>query len=207
MNFNLEGLFYSFFPVIVGLTIHEFCHAFMAYKLGDSTAKDQGRLTLNPLKHIDIIGMIFIVIAGFGWAKPVQFNPENLKHPKRDRVLIALAGPLSNLILALIIIFFLKLIIFICGFLQIQINQIVSTIFLYFIFINLGLFIFNIIPIPPLDGSHVLFQGFNLKPETEKKVYSIGKYVLFGILLLDNRTGIDLLPIGKVTNWIFHLFF
>jgi Zn-dependent protease len=207
MDFDFVNIMYSIPPVIVGLTIHEYFHAFTSFQLGDNTAKEQGRLTLNPLKHIDLIGMLFIIIAGFGWAKPVQFNPENLKHPKRDRALIALAGPISNLLLSLSIIFLFKIVLLFCGIFQIPLNEIVSKIFIYFIFINLGLFIFNLIPLPPLDGSHVLFQGLNLKPELENKIYKIGKYVLFGILIIENRSGIDILPIGKVINWIFELFF
>jgi len=81
---------------IIGLTVHEFSHAYMAFRLGDHTAKDQGRLTLNPLKHIDWMGFFLIVIAGFGWAKPVSFNPDNLKHKHRDEILISIAGPFSN---------------------------------------------------------------------------------------------------------------
>ena len=87
---------------IIGLTVHEFAHAFTAYKLGDDTAKNDGRITLNPLKHIDWLGLLLIVIAGFGWAKPVMFNPEKLKNKHRDEILISISGPISNFLLAII---------------------------------------------------------------------------------------------------------
>ena len=97
---------------VIGLTVHEFSHAFMAYKLGDDTAQRDGRLTLNPLKHIDWMGFFLIVIAGFGWAKPVVFNPDNLKHKHRDEILISLAGPFSNFIVAILIFVIARLLYF-----------------------------------------------------------------------------------------------
>ena len=94
----------KFLPgVILGLTVHEFCHAWVAHMCGDSTSKDQGRVTLNPLKHIDPLGFIMLIVAGFGWAKPVQFNERNLNNPKTDVIKIALAGPLSNAVIAMIL--------------------------------------------------------------------------------------------------------
>ena len=89
--------------IILGLTVHEFCHAWVAHLCGDSTSKDQGRVTLNPLKHIDPLGFIMLIFAGFGWAKPVQFDENNLRNPKYDVIKIALAGPLSNAVIAMIL--------------------------------------------------------------------------------------------------------
>ncbi|MCL2193832.1 MAG: site-2 protease family protein, partial [Treponema sp.] len=89
--------------ILLGLTVHEYCHAFAAWKLGDSTARNQGRVTLNPIRHIDPIGFLLILVAGFGWAKPVQFDPAQLRDFRRDRAIIALAGPLSNLALAILL--------------------------------------------------------------------------------------------------------
>jgi Zn-dependent protease len=105
---NWQNIIYSLPGIILGLTVHEYSHALAAYKLGDYTARDQGRLSFNPLRHIDIIGFLFIIFAGFGWAKPVQFQPGNLRRPRRDKALIAAAGPLSNFLLALILIFLIK---------------------------------------------------------------------------------------------------
>lgn len=102
MNIDYLWLLKTIPAVIIGLTIHELAHAYTAYKLGDMTAKNDGRLTFNPLKHIDPLGFILIVIAGFGWAKPVGFNPDNLKNKHRDEILISLAGPFSNFLLAIL---------------------------------------------------------------------------------------------------------
>ena len=102
-NFDLVRVL-KFLPgIILGLTVHEFCHALVAHMCGDSTSKDQGRVTLNPLKHIDPLGFIMLIFAGFGWAKPVQFNENNLKNPKYDVIKIALAGPLSNAVIAMLL--------------------------------------------------------------------------------------------------------
>ncbi|WP_319560296.1 site-2 protease family protein [Marispirochaeta sp.] len=95
MGSNIDTMIYMLPAVLIGLTLHEFSHAYVAMLLGDTTAKNDGRITLNPLKHIDPLGMIVLLIAGFGWAKPVKFDPTNLKHPKRDRMLISVAGPLQ----------------------------------------------------------------------------------------------------------------
>ena len=102
MGLDLNEMLKIVPAAVIGLTVHEFSHAFAAYKLGDSTAKDDGRLTLNPLKHIDWLGFFLIVIAGFGWAKPVIFNPDNLKNKHRDEIIISVAGPLSNFVLAVL---------------------------------------------------------------------------------------------------------
>ncbi|GHU66186.1 site-2 protease family protein [Spirochaetia bacterium] len=216
---NWQNILNSLPGIILGLTVHECCHAWAAYKLGDYTAKDQGRLTFNPLKHIDPIGFLFIIIAGFGWAKPVQFSPENLSHPRRDKAIIAAAGPLSNLLLALIFIFAVK------GYralleysfysmssdslfavLQSEALYRIIMIVLQAAIINLGLFVFNLIPIPPLDGSHIAFSGLNLQPETERRIMKIGTPLLFIILIIQNRAGISLLPIDKLIFGILGFF-
>ena len=102
-NFDFVRIL-KFLPgIILGLTVHEFSHAFVAHLCGDSTARDQGRITLNPLKHIDPLGFIMLMVAGFGWAKPVQFTEQNLHNPKTDVIKIALAGPLSNAIIAMLL--------------------------------------------------------------------------------------------------------
>jgi len=198
MNFDLKSTLYSLPGILLGLTIHEFCHAFCAWKLGDNTARDQGRLTLNPLKHIDPIGFLFIIIAGFGWAKPVQFVPENLRNFRRDKALIAAAGPLSNLVLGVIITFALK--IFLAR--VIEFTEFLDHVFFILIYaasINFGLFIFNLLPIPPLDGSHIVFSGLNLEPEIEEKIRKIGMPLLLLILIVQNSANITIIPIGK---WI-----
>ncbi|MEI6875801.1 MAG: site-2 protease family protein [Spirochaetota bacterium] len=193
---DLATMAYSVPAIVVGLTVHEWAHAVAAYRLGDATARDMGRLSLNPFRHIDPFGFLFLIIAGFGWAKPVRFSRESLKRPKLDEAIIALAGPLSNVVLALVAVVILR-------FIYPAAPQGVPVKFvLYLLYINLGLFVFNMIPIPPLDGSHLIFSALRLKPETEAKIYRYGLYGLFGIILLGNFTRIDILPIGKLVGWI-----
>ncbi|MDR1210601.1 MAG: site-2 protease family protein, partial [Spirochaetaceae bacterium] len=142
--------------MLIGLTVHEYSHARMALALGDTTARDQGRITFNPLKHIDILGLIFLIVAGFGWARPVQFSPDRLRHPRRDKALIALAGPLSNLALGSAFALLTRLWIYAMSSLKIapyitaHINVYITilSVLIYCAMINFGLFIFNLIPLP-----------------------------------------------------------
>jgi peptidase M50 len=207
MNFNWTNILYSLPGVIIGLTVHEFSHAFVADKLGDGTARAQGRLTLNPFYHIDPIGMVFILLAGFGWAKPVQFDMRNLKSPKRDRILIALAGPLSNLILGVVFLFVIKLTFDTLDFLPETLYVILFRLLFSISVINLGLFIFSMLPIPPLDGSHVFLSGLNLSSAVEQQITQYGTLALFAIITLENIIDIDLLPIGTFTHWVVSLVF
>ena len=136
--------------VFIALPVHEFAHAAMAVALGDDTPKWQGRYTLNPISHIDPFGALLILLVGFGWAKPVQWNPSNINVDRRlGSILVALAGPLSNLAMALVAVLILSLV-------NIS-NDLVLGFVYFFVQINVLLFVFNMIPVPPLDGSHVLF--------------------------------------------------
>ncbi|MDR0323458.1 MAG: site-2 protease family protein [Treponema sp.] len=205
---NFQETLYLLPGILLGLTVHEFCHAFCAFKLGDSTARDQGRLTLNPLKHIDIVGFIFIIIAGFGWAKPVQFDPRQLKNYRRDKALIAAAGPLSNLALGIILIFIVRMMM--PRFLEEENIGVFTESLFHVIFyaasINFGLFIFNLLPIPPLDGSHIVFSGLNLNPETEERIRRIGMPLLILIIIVQNYTNITIIPIGRMISAIVKFF-
>ena len=207
MNLDIERIAYSLPAIILGLTLHEYCHALTAYKLGDPTAKNEGRLTLNPIQHLDLLGMIFIIFAGFGWAKPVRFNPDNLKHPRRDKALIAAAGPLANLILGLAGLTLAKIFIPIGRHIPENFYKVFLNVFLYIGLINLGLFIFNLIPIPPLDGSHIVFSGLNINAQLEHNLMRYGSLLLFAIIIIQNQANVDILPIGKAINAIFKLFF
>lgn len=141
------------FIIFCVLPFHEYAHALLATKQGDQTAKLSGRLTLNPLAHIDPIGAIMIFVAGFGYAKPVPVNVRNFKNPKKGMAITALAGPVSNLILAFISIIFLNAIALIDGGTMVQ----VTVLFFYYnAVININLAVFNLLPIPPLDGSRLL---------------------------------------------------
>lgn len=167
---------------VVASSFHEFAHAWMAYRLGDDTAERAGRLTLNPIPHIDPMGIIILIVLlassggqfGFGWAKPVPFNPYQLGSPKRDTGLVALAGPVSNIIQAIVIAIIFKLFES-----QIMAHPGLISFFRIFIFLNIILAGFNLIPIPPLDGSKILFS---LLPNSMMGVYAT--FERFGMIIL-----------------------
>lgn len=138
---------YLLIALAVCISVHEAAHAWTAYKLGDPTAKMAGRVSLNPMRHLDILGTIMIFIAHFGWGKPVPFNYHNLKHPRRDSALIAIAGPFSNLITAFLIAILVKYVT-----MPIVIFEILRAIYA----LSIILFLFNLIPIAPLDGSKLI---------------------------------------------------
>lgn len=144
-------------PVLTALTVHEYAHALTAYRLGDNTAKFAGRLTLNPLAHLDPVGTLMLFFSQVvGWAKPVPFNPANLRNPARDTTLVALAGPLSNFMLAIALSILFKLFGMLGIFTMAAIGRELAIIFQLAIFVNISLGFFNLIPLPPLDGFKVL---------------------------------------------------
>ena len=201
-NFDIIRVL-KFLPgIVLGLTIHEFSHAWVAHRCGDSTSKDQGRITLNPLKHIDLLGFAMLIIAGFGWAKPVHFNEQNLRNPKTDIMKIAVAGPLSNAILAMLLSIIFSAYISILPLYQSNWMNVVSEVFIYGIYINWGLFIFNLIPLPPLDGSHLLFNYFRKFPALYEGLYKYGSYVFFGLILATIVTKINFLPIMPAIEFL-----
>jgi Zn-dependent protease len=194
--------------ILIGLTFHEFAHAFLAVKMGDDTPIQEGRYTLNPIRHIDFIGLILILTAGFGWAKPVRFNPNNLKNPRLDENIISLAGPLTNFVCAIVITGLLKLlIVFVPEIFRIQLyGQYILQGFLYAILINLILGIFNLIPIPPLDGSHILLSFIpDRYYQFKANLVQYGSFILIAIILVDNFSKINILPIGPLTDWFFQI--
>jgi len=192
----------KFLPgIILGLTVHEFCHAFVAHQCGDSTSRDQGRITLNPLKHIDPIGFMMLIFVGFGWAKPVQFHEENLRNPKSDIIKIALAGPFSNAVIAMVLSVIFSLIYSGLSMQLTPVMQIMSEVFYYGIYINWALFIFNLIPLPPLDGSHLLLSQFRKYPAVHNALYKYGSFVLMGLVIVSLVTKINVFPIGPAIQF------
>ena len=159
MNNQVISYIARIFAIFVSLPVHEFAHGFCANLLGDKTAKRCGRLSLNPLKHLDLVGTVAMLLFGFGWAKPVPVDINNLSKPKRDMALIAIMGPISNLILALIGMCILKIVLVLMptttgGAFSLSID--ILNIFTYFLMVNISLAVFNLFPIPPLDGSRLV---------------------------------------------------
>ena len=172
----LISLVYSIPAILISLCFHEFAHAFVAYKLGDPTAKMKGRLTIDPSKHLDVFGTIAILLCGFGWAKPVPINPRNFRHPKRDEILVSIAGVSMNLIIA-----FIACLIFLLG-VRFGANDVFINIVSPIVMINLYIAVFNIIPIPPLDGFHIVSVLFIKKAGSA--VYALYRYGFIILLIL-----------------------
>lgn len=153
MDYFLSRLL--FLPgILLGISIHEFSHGYAAYKMGDDTPLLQGRLTLNPIKHLDPMGFICLLLFGFGWAKPVMINSRNFKNPRRDDAIVSLAGPLSNFLMAFLFTALMKVADMYLPYTLT--NQIIFEVLRSTVHINLVLMIFNLLPIPPLDGHHIL---------------------------------------------------
>ncbi len=187
----LINLLLSLPSILIALSVHECAHAWAAYKLGDPTAKNFGRMTINPLKHLDPLGVLCMIIAGFGWARPVPVTSRNLRKPRRDMMLISLAGPASNIVLA----FFGLLVLRIMEALVLPalsptslsnfgISAIVMLLEFLVLFcsLNAGLAIFNLLPIPPLDGSHLL--ALILPSRIYFKYVRYERYISFVLVLL-----------------------
>jgi len=192
---------------IIGLTVHEFSHAYTAFRLGDDTAKDQGRLTLNPLKHIDWMGFFLIVIAGFGWAKPVSFNPDNLKHKHRDEILISIAGPLSNLVIALLFFMVARVLFFFEYFNNTDFGLGVVNLIVVWGVINISLFIFNLLPLPPLDGSHLYLTFLKeTNPKLMLNLYKYGTLALLFLIIAENSLNVNILHLSEMINAIASFF-
>lgn len=182
-------LLLSAVAILIAITVHEFSHAFTADKLGDPTPRLQGRVSLNPLVHLDLIGTVFLFIAGFGWGKPVQFDPYNLKSPRKDAAIISLAGPLSNFITALVLSLILRLFILFNLTNSDAIGLIfLSQLILLVIQINIVLGVFNLLPIYPLDGFNIV-GGF-LPREQAHEWQQLQRYGMIFLLLL-------VIPLGQ----------
>lgn len=191
MLFSEPLLFVAWiFAVFYGVTVHEFAHAWMAVKQGDNTPQLTGRLSLNPFVHLDILGLLMLLLVGFGWGKPVPVNPYNFKHGKASDNLVSLAGIFTNIISLVIFGIIFKLLVTYTG---LGGNNLLINFVFMLMMINLVLAIFNIIPIPPLDGSHVLFNVIPEKyHEFKFNLAKNGPFILLTLILLDNFAGIGI---------------
>lgn len=192
---NLQYIILLAPPILLALSFHEFSHGWMAYKLGDPTAKLAGRLSMNPLVHLDPIGTLMIFLVRFGWARPVPVDPRYFRQPKRDMLLVSVAGPGANMILALLSGLLLRL--FRGGVFNFFPSNVLQPLYLMVKFslqINLALAIFNLLPIPPLDGSKILY-GI-LPPQYDHVFYSLERYggfILMGLILFGMLSGVSIL--------------
>lgn len=200
-GFGLDNIIFILLRVVavlIAISVHEMAHGFAAYKLGDNTAKYDGRLSLNPLRHIDIYGTLCLLFFGFGWAKPVMVNPNYFKNHKRDMALTALAGPLSNFLSALI---GMVCLLYLSPVLS---NRYVSQFFFMFVILNISLGVFNLIPVPPLDGSKIFLS---LLPR--RIYYEIMRYEQFGFIVLIIALYLNVLDpiLNTAVNFIYSLIF
>ena len=179
-NFDLARMIYVLPGILLALTVHEFSHGYVAYLIGDSTAKNNGRLTLNPIAHIDPLGFLMLMFAGFGWAKPVPVNPYLFDIDRRKGTLmVSLAGPASNIIMAILLTTLFGLFLRFTGIY----NPVVQQLFVSAISINLVLAVFNLFPIPPLDGSKILMSLFPTRFEhTFREIERYSFIILIGLL-------------------------
>lgn len=193
LNSPLEfGIYIA--ALVVALTIHEYAHAYMAYNLGDDTAKLMGRLTLNPLVHLDLWGSILLLMAGFGWGKPVMVNPNKFQNPKLDNLTVSLAGPISNFLLAAIAGLAIRFI---------PMPEMISLGLSILVFFNLTLMIFNLLPIPPLDGSKIL--ALFMRETTYMYFQQFGFYILLILIVFSTEIPLIKFLMERVVNFIFSL--
>lgn len=200
----LFGLLLSIPGVLVAITFHEFAHGFVAYKLGDNTAKDEGRLSLNPLDHLDPIGTLMLVFAGFGWGKPVHVNPRNYTRKismEKGEAIVSSAGPIMNILLAIIftLIYFAVKKYASVAFLSSTVGGIILLLIVSIISTNIGLGVFNLIPLPPLDGSKIIMPFLPYKAKeffvNNEQIFSL----IFVVLWVTGIAGIIITP---VINWV-----
>ena len=188
----LFGLLVSIPGVLIAITFHEFAHGFAAYKLGDNTAKNEGRLSLNPLDHLDPIGTLMLLFAGFGWGKPVHVNPTNYTRRismEKGEAIVSVAGPLMNILLAFIFAIIYALIYKFAGleFIESTVGYIIMLLISSTISINIGLGVFNLIPLPPLDGSKIIMPFL---PYNAKQWFRNNEYIFYIVFVVIWITGI-----------------
>lgn len=184
-DINLQDIIIRTIAVLVAIIPHEMAHGYAAYLCGDETAKNDGRLSLNPLHHLDPIGTICLIFFKFGWAKPVMINPNNFRDRKKGTFFVSVAGVLTNFILAIISVIIMK---------HIRLNDFVFELFMNIFWFNIVLGVFNLIPIPPLDGSKLLFSFLPLKYEYYLIKYEKYGYIILLLLIMSNNLDKILIP-------------
>ena len=195
----LTDALFNAVPVLICITLHECAHGYVALKLGDTTARDMGRLSLNPIKHFDFMGFVMMAFLGFGWAKPVPIDMRRFRRPKRDMAISAAAGPLCNVLITVITLF-------LCGFMSPLLYRPGKAVFYLYLglqqtaYLSLAFAVFNIIPIPPLDGSKVLYSVI-----PEHAYWKLMRYERYGmiLLLLLVVTGVLSGPLNSAVSWLF----
>ena len=198
----LLGILLGVIPSLICITLHELSHGFVAYRLGDDTAQRAGRLTLNPLKHLDPMGLLMMLVFHFGWAKPVPVNMMRFKNPKKGMAVTALAGPVCNLLITVVFLF-------LCGALQKPLSdssagKTVLELLELTAYISLGFCIFNLIPVPPLDGSKILFSALS-----DSAYWKLMQYERYGsiVLIVLVWTGVLGRPLSRLIRGAYELLF
>ncbi len=199
-----DGILFVLPITIISLTIHEYAHGLVAYKLGDPTAKESGRLTFNPLAHIDPIGFLMMLVLRFGWARPVPVNPLYFRNPKKGMMLTAAAGPLSNLALAIISTFFSIFFIYSYTLSEISFLLYAYEFFYIMAFINFGLAAFNLIPVHPFDGSRIL--GYFMPNAVNDFTAQYGNYIYIAFFVFIMLTNYVSIGISYVQSFFYQIF-
>ncbi|HHT16371.1 MAG TPA: site-2 protease family protein [Papillibacter sp.] len=199
----LENIVLSIIPALICIILHEISHGVVAYWLGDPTAKNAGRLSLNPIRHLDVIGLLLMATVGYGWAKPVPIDPRHFKNPKRGMALTALAGPVTNILITVVMLFLYGLLIGFTG-LGSAVSAFFATTVVTTAYLSLSLAVFNMLPIPPMDGSKVLFSL-----ASDETYFKLMRYERFGLILILILSVSGKLwgPLGSVIETLFGFFF